>query len=99
MVTHSFMGPGSAFIYAAGQLMDYGVHTWDIEQGTGSAHGISGEAADLLVPFMFVIWHTDQTGRRHEPVHHRHPGDRRHNAGGYGSRISDQGMRTSRRRG
>src|ERR1022692_4304269 len=56
MVTHSFMGPVPAFIYAAGQLMDYGVHTWDIEQGTGSAHGISGEAADLLVPFMFIIW-------------------------------------------
>ena len=56
IVTHSFMGRVPAFIYAAGQLMDYGVHTWDIEQGTGQAHALSGEAADLLVPFMFVIW-------------------------------------------
>jgi hypothetical protein len=32
------------------------VHSWDIRQGTGEAHGISGDAADLLVPFMFVLW-------------------------------------------
>jgi hypothetical protein len=36
--------------------MDYGVHSWDIREGTGRAHGISGDAADLLVPFMFVLW-------------------------------------------
>ena len=56
MVPHFYMGTVPAFIYAAGQLMDYGVHTWDIKQGTGQAHGISGDAADLLVPFMFIIW-------------------------------------------
>ena len=50
------MGPLPAFFYAGGQLMDYGVHTWDIKEGTGTAHGISGDAADLLVPFMFVMW-------------------------------------------
>jgi hypothetical protein len=32
------------------------VHGWDIRQGTGRAHGLSGDAADLLVPFMFVLW-------------------------------------------
>ena len=36
--------------------MDYGVHSWDVRQGTGRAHGLSGEAADLLTPFMFVLW-------------------------------------------
>src|SRR3954452_18744425 len=56
MVTHAYMGPVPAFFYAAGQLMDYGVHSWDIRQGTGHAHGLSGDAADLLVPFMFEIW-------------------------------------------
>ena len=56
MVSHAYMGPVPAFFYAAGQLMDYGVHSWDIRQGTGRAHGLSGEAADLLVPFMFVLW-------------------------------------------
>jgi uncharacterized protein (TIGR03083 family) len=56
MVTHPYMGPVPAFFYAAGQLMDYGVHSWDIRQGTGRAHGLSGDAADLLVPFMFALW-------------------------------------------
>jgi len=56
IVPHFYMGPVPAFIYAAGQLMDYGVHTWDIRQGSGNAHALPAEAADLLVPFMFIIW-------------------------------------------
>lgn len=56
MVPHFYMGPLPAYFFAAGQLMDYGVHTWDIEEGTGRPHALSGEAADLLVPFMFVLW-------------------------------------------
>jgi uncharacterized protein (TIGR03083 family) len=56
MVTHPFMGPVPAFFYSAGQLMDYGVHSWDIRQTSGRAHGLSGDVADLLVPFMFAIW-------------------------------------------
>jgi uncharacterized protein (TIGR03083 family) len=56
IVPHFYMGPVPAFIYAAGQLMDYGVHTWDIREGLGKAHALSSEAADLLVPFMFIIW-------------------------------------------
>ena len=43
------MGPLPAFFYPAFQLMDYGVHSWDVRQGTGRAHGLSGEAADLLI--------------------------------------------------
>ena len=77
MVPHFYMGPVPAFIYAAGQLMDYGVHTWDIKQGTGQAHGISGDAADLLVPFMFIIWQsTIKPDADLTPVHHRHHGQR-----------------------
>src|SRR5438067_1599971 len=45
-----------AFFYPAFQLMDYGVHSWDIRQGTGRAHGLAGDAADLLAPFMMVLW-------------------------------------------
>ncbi|HTZ94039.1 MAG TPA: maleylpyruvate isomerase family mycothiol-dependent enzyme [Streptosporangiaceae bacterium] len=56
MVPHAYMGPVPAFVYAGGQLMDYGVHTWDIRQGSGHAHALSADAADLLVPFMFIIW-------------------------------------------
>jgi uncharacterized protein (TIGR03083 family) len=56
IVTHPYMGPVPAFFYAAGQLMDYAVHSWDIREGAGRAHAMSGDAADLLVPFMFVLW-------------------------------------------
>ncbi len=56
IVPHAYMGPVPAFVYAGGQLMDYGVHTWDIRQGSGHAHALSADAADLLVPFMFIIW-------------------------------------------
>jgi uncharacterized protein (TIGR03083 family) len=56
IVPHFYMGPVPAFIYAAGQLMDFGVHTWDILEGTGKAHALDADAADLLVPFMFIIW-------------------------------------------
>ena len=56
MVPHFYMGPLPAYFFPAFQLMDYGVHSWDVRQGTGRAHGLSGDAADLLVPFMFVLW-------------------------------------------
>jgi uncharacterized protein (TIGR03083 family) len=56
IVTHHYMGPLPAYFYAAGQLMDYAVHSWDIRQGAGGSHALDGEAADLLVPFMFVLW-------------------------------------------
>jgi len=56
MVSHAYMGPVPAFFYAAGQLMDYTVHSWDIREGAGRRHALSGDAADLLVPFMFEIW-------------------------------------------
>jgi uncharacterized protein (TIGR03083 family) len=55
-VSHKYMGPLPAFFYPVFQLMDYGVHSWDIRQGTGRAHGLHGDAADLLVPFMFILW-------------------------------------------
>lgn len=55
-VPHAYMGPLPAFFYPAFQLMDYAVHGWDIRQGRGAAHGIDGDSADLLVPFMFVLW-------------------------------------------
>ena len=56
IVPHFYMGPLPAFFYPAFQLVDYGVHSWDINEGAGRAHGLSGEVADLLVPFMFALW-------------------------------------------
>ena len=92
IVPHFYMGPLPAFFYAAGQLMDYGVHTWDIKQGSGRAHGISGDAADLLVPFMFVLWQsTIKPDADMTPftIGVRVSG---RNAGDYRISVGDQGM-------
>jgi uncharacterized protein (TIGR03083 family) len=67
MVTHHYMGPLPAFFFAAGQLMDFAVHSWDIRQGAGGAHALDGEAADLLVPFMFVLWQNTVKGTPDAP--------------------------------
>jgi uncharacterized protein (TIGR03083 family) len=63
IVPHKYMGPLPSFFYPVFQLMDYGVHSWDIRQGTGKAHGLAGDTADLLAPFMFILWQAtvDQT--------------------------------------
>jgi len=91
MVTHAYMGPVPAFFYAAGQLMDYGVHSWDIRETSGKAHALSGDVADLLVPFMFAIWQgTARTDVVEEPftvgvrVTGRNGGDYRLSVGGDG---------------
>jgi uncharacterized protein (TIGR03083 family) len=64
MVTHAYMGPVPAFFYPIGQLMDYGVHSWDIREGLELPHFMSADAADLLVPFMFLLWQaTTDTSR------------------------------------
>jgi hypothetical protein len=56
VVPHKYMGPLPAFFYPVFQLMDYGVHSWDIRQGFGRAHGLGADVADFLVPFMFILW-------------------------------------------
>jgi uncharacterized protein (TIGR03083 family) len=92
MVPHFYMGPLPAFFYAAGQLMDYGVHSWDIREGTGQAHAMSGNAADLLVPFMLVLWQsTIKPDADLDPftIGIRVTG---RNAGEYRVSIGDQGM-------
>src|SRR5215469_154213 len=86
------MGPLPAFFYPAFQLMDYGVHSWDIRQGTGRAHGLSGDVADLLVPFMFAIWQgTVRTGAVTEPftIGVRVSG---RNAGDYRISVDESGL-------
>jgi uncharacterized protein (TIGR03083 family) len=93
MVTHAYMGPVPSFFYAAGQLMDYGVHSWDIRQGTGKAHGLPGDTADLLVPFMFAIWQgTIKPGAVTQPFTIGIRVSTGHNAGDYRVSVTDQGM-------
>ncbi len=57
MVSHVFSGPVPAFCYPAFQIMDYGVHTWDMHWGLGKKDELLDErTAGVLVPYMFVIW-------------------------------------------
>jgi uncharacterized protein (TIGR03083 family) len=67
VVPHFYMGPLPSFFYPAFQLMDYGVHGWDLREGTGRGHGLTGEVADLLTPFMFVVWQYTVTATEVEP--------------------------------
>ena len=67
LVPHFYMGPLPAFFFPAFQLMDYGVHTWDVRQGTGRAHALPGDVADLLTPFMFVLWKYTVSGAGARP--------------------------------
>jgi len=64
MVVHGYMGPVPAWFYPIGQLMDYSVHGWDIREGLQMPHFYGADAADLLVPLMFVLWQaTTDTSR------------------------------------
>jgi uncharacterized protein (TIGR03083 family) len=55
-VPHKYMGPLPVPFYAIFQLVDYAMHGWDIREGSGQAHAMSAEAADLLVPLGFILW-------------------------------------------
>ncbi|MGH2687701.1 MAG: maleylpyruvate isomerase family mycothiol-dependent enzyme [Actinomycetota bacterium] len=56
MVTHPYMGPLPSFIYFAFQIMDYGVHPYDIEYGLGNKLArIDERAAGVLIPYMFAL--------------------------------------------
>lgn len=63
-VVHGYMGPLPAWFFPVGQLMDYSVHGWDMREGLRMPHFFSADAADLLVPLMFVLWQaTTDTSR------------------------------------
>lgn len=53
LVTHPYMGALPTLFYPAFHVMDYGVHTWDIEWGLGKKDEPMDErAAGVLVPYM-----------------------------------------------
>lgn len=93
MVTHAYMGPLPAFFYPIGQLMDYGVHSWDIREGLEMPHFLNADAADLLVPFMFILWQATTDTSRLEgsdlDVAVRVSG---RNSGTYRVKVTNEGM-------
>jgi uncharacterized protein (TIGR03083 family) len=56
MIPDVYLGPLPAMIIAVGILGGSAVHLWDVREGLGMRHAIAGDAADLLVPFMFLLW-------------------------------------------
>lgn len=57
MVPHLFAGPLPAFCYPAFQIMDYGVHSWDMRWGLGEKEArLDERTAGVLVPYMFILW-------------------------------------------
>jgi uncharacterized protein (TIGR03083 family) len=69
-VMHGYMGPLPAFFYPVFHVMDYGVHSWDIREGLQLSHYLGADAADFLVPFMFILWQatTDASKVGEEPI-------------------------------
>jgi uncharacterized protein (TIGR03083 family) len=56
IIPEPYLGPFPAMIIVAGLLGGAVVHGWDVREGVGLPHGLSGDAADLLVPFVFSLW-------------------------------------------
>jgi uncharacterized protein (TIGR03083 family) len=56
IVPDHYMGPLPAMIIAVGLLGGYVVHGWDVREGLRAPHVVPGDAADLLVPFIFLLW-------------------------------------------
>ncbi len=55
-VTHVFMGPLPMLFYPAFQIMDYGVHSWDMRWGLGETTAkLDERTAGVLVPYMFIL--------------------------------------------
>jgi uncharacterized protein (TIGR03083 family) len=58
LVSHPYMGPLPSFFYPAFHVMDYGVHTWDMEWGLGRKNdkdNLDERTAGVLVPYMFIL--------------------------------------------
>ena len=57
MVSHPYAGPVPAGCYASFQIMDYGIHPYDIEYGLGNKLAtIPEDSAGIILPFTFIFW-------------------------------------------
>ena len=70
MVTHAYMGPLPSFIYLAFQIMDYGVHPYDIRYGLGDKLArIDERTAGVLIPYMFSLMQNTVNPESAEGLH------------------------------
>jgi uncharacterized protein (TIGR03083 family) len=57
LVNHPYMGPLPTLFYPSFQIIDYGVHTWDIRYGLGEKlRKLDERTAGVLIPFMFIVF-------------------------------------------
>jgi hypothetical protein len=55
-VTHPYMGPVPAGFYPVFDILDFGIHPYDIEYGLGNKLAELNEAtAGILIPFCFIL--------------------------------------------
>ena len=53
---HPYMGPIPTCFYPSFQIIDYGIHTWDMKWGLGEKTGkLDERTAGILMPFMFIV--------------------------------------------
>ena len=57
LVSHPYAGPVPAGAYGSFQIMDYGIHPYDIEYGLGNKLAtIPEDSAGIILPFTFIFW-------------------------------------------
>src|SRR5947209_13752072 len=53
---HPYMGPIPTCFYPSFQIIDYGIHTWDMKWGLGDKTGkLDRKTAGILMPYMFIV--------------------------------------------
>ncbi len=53
---HPYMGPIPDCFYPSFQIIDYGIHTWDMKWGLGDKTGkLDERTAGILIPYMFIV--------------------------------------------
>src|SRR5260221_6273686 len=55
-ILHPYMGPIPTCFYPSFQIIDYGIHTWDMKWGLGDKFGkLDERTAGILMPYMFIV--------------------------------------------
>lgn len=93
MVFHPYAGPLPAAFYPWFQLVDYGVHSWDIREGRGDDHALAADTADLLAPLGLLVWQiTADTDNVTEPFVVGVRNSSGANAGTWRMNVSKEGL-------
>lgn len=55
-IPHPYMGQIPTCFYPSFQIIDYGIHTWDMKWGLGDKTGpLDERTAGILMPYMFIV--------------------------------------------